>query len=61
MKKHYNYKQQDYYIQETIEMKDPSTRKWLKAYIYIQISSGKKFCREIEEFEKLFKFEGVYK
>lgn len=55
MKRHYSYKQQDYYIQETIEMKDLSTRKWLKSYIYVQISSGKKFCREIEEFEKLFK------
>ena len=53
MKQHYSYKQQDYYIKEIVEMKDPSTRKWLKAYIYVQISSGKKFCREIEEFENL--------
>ena len=59
MKGHYTYKQQDYYIQEIVEMKDPTTRKWLKSYIYIQISSGKKFCREIEDFEKLFKFEEI--
>lgn len=61
MKKHYTYKQKDYYIQEEVEMKNPVTRKWEKAIIYVQIESGKKFCREEVEFYKLFKFEGYIK
>lgn len=61
MKKHYSYKQKDYYIQEKVEVKDRITREWYESYIYVQIETGKKFCREIKEFEKLFKFEGYIK
>lgn len=61
MKQHYSYKQKDYYIQEKVEMKNSTTREWEEAYIYVQISSGKKFCREVKEFERLFKFKGYIK
>jgi hypothetical protein len=60
-KEHYSYKEHEYYIQEKVEMKDPQTRKWVKAYIYVQMGSNKKFCREVEDFERLFKFEGYIK
>lgn len=56
--KHYSYKEKDYYIQEKVEMKCPATREWLRAVIYVQIGSNLKFCREAEEFYRLFKFEG---
>lgn len=51
----YTYKEKDYYIQEKVKMKCPTTREWLKAVIYVQIGSNLKFCREAEEFYRLFK------
>ncbi|HSE99735.1 MAG TPA: hypothetical protein VLA48_02475 [Nitrososphaeraceae archaeon] len=59
--KRYSYKQEDYYIQEKVKMKCPTTREWLKSIIYVQMGTNLKFCREAEEFYKLFKFEGHIK
>lgn len=61
MKEHYSYKEHDYYVQEKVQMKNPTTRVWGKAVIYVQIGSGMKFCIEADEFYKLFKFEGYIK
>jgi hypothetical protein len=60
-REYYSYKEHEYYIQEKVQMKNPITREWEDALIYIQIGSNKKFCREREEFYKLFKFEGYLK
>jgi len=60
-KEHYSYKGKDYYIQEKVELKNPETRKWQTAYIYVQVGSGLKFCREIRDFKRLFIFEGFIK
>lgn len=51
----YKYKDDYYYLQEVVEMKNPVTREWEKAVIYISMISGKKYCREEKEFNKLFK------
>lgn len=53
----YNYKNKRYLVEEEVQMKNPETRKWEPAYIYIQLETGLKFCREKEEFLRLFNFE----
>lgn len=54
----YLYKQKQYYIKEKVMLKNPCTRKWDKAVIYVQIGSDLVFCRELKEFERLFKHDG---
>jgi len=58
MKQKFSYKNKEYYIKEVVTMKNPCTREWQKAYIYCQIGLDMVFCREKEEFERLFKRDG---
>lgn len=58
MKQKYTYKNKEYYIKEKVLLKNPHTREWQKAVIYCQIGLDLVFCREKEEFERLFKRDG---
>lgn len=58
MKALYTYKENDYYIIGKSLMKNPKTREWQKAILYSKIGVELVFCREKEEFDKLFKYVG---
>lgn len=58
MKALYTYKENDYYIIGKSLMKNPQTREWQKAILYSTVGTELVFCREKEEFDKLFKYVG---
>jgi len=52
----YIYKQKQYEIlDKELELKNPETREWHKAVLYRQIETGLWFCRDKNEFFKLFR------
>lgn len=52
----FEYKGNKYGIQNIVEMKDPSTGKWLKAVHYMPWhNSTKRYVRELDDFIKKFK------
>jgi len=57
MKETYTYKEKQYYIESTAEMKDPTSRAWIPAVVYVSKESGERYVREAVEFFE--KFEDV--
>ena len=54
----YEYKGKHYYIESSCDMKDPSSRGWFPAVVYVSYESGMRFCRKESEFYELFNFIG---
>jgi len=52
----YEYKGNDYLILDTVDMKNPETREWQKAVVYINLKNPEiTYVREQDEFLKRFK------
>ena len=51
----YTYKEKLYYIESNCELKNPQTREWQKATVYISLETSNRYVRLTEEFNRLFK------
>ena len=51
----YTYKNKLYYIESNCELKNPQTREWQKATVYISVENSNRYVRLTEEFDRLFK------
>ena len=51
----YTYKDKLYYIESTCELKNPQTRNWEKAVVYISLENSNRYVRSEEEFNERFK------
>lgn len=55
MENKYTYKGKYYFVESSCDMKDPSSRGWYPAVIYVSLETGQRYCRRESEFYEKFK------
>ena len=51
----YTYKDKLYYIESNCELKNPQTRNWEKAVVYISVGNFQRYVRSEDDFNERFK------